>query len=53
MGEDMDEEYLFNDEYENDISYDSEEDKIIQYANSNEPLTYKEMPPAVYKSKQI
>lgn len=49
--ENINNDYLFDDEYENDVAYDSEDDKIIQYANSNEPLTYKEMPPSVYQSK--
>ncbi len=52
IGEDMNELSMFDSEFENDAcEYDSEDDKIIQYAHSNEPLTYKEMPNAVKSSK--
>ena len=53
IGEDINELSMFDSEFENDAAYDSEEDRIIQYARSNEPLTYKEMPPAVCQSKYI
>jgi hypothetical protein len=39
-------------ETQSDSMYDSEEDNISQYARSNEPLHYKEMPPLVCQSKE-
>lgn len=50
IGEDINELSMFDSEFENEAVYDSEDDKIIQYAHSNEPLTYKEMPNAVKSS---
>ncbi len=51
IGEDINELSIFDSEYENNDNYDSEEEKIIQYANSNEPLNYEEMPTTVCESK--
>ncbi len=51
IGEDLNELSMFDSEFEDEANYDSEEDKIIQYANSNEPLNYEEMPTSVCASK--
>ena len=40
-----------NSKSESESIYDSEEDQIIQYADSNVPLNYKEMPTSVCDSK--
>jgi len=40
-----------NSKSESEPIYDSEEDQIIQYADSNVPLNYKEMPTSVCDSK--
>ncbi len=45
FGEDM-----LVEEDQSDSMYDSEEDNISQYAQSNEPLHYKEMPTLVCES---
>ncbi len=37
---------------DNETVYDSEDDQIIQYADSNVPLNYKEMPTSVCESKK-
>lgn len=42
-----------NSKFESEPAYDSEEDQIIQYADSNAPLNYKEMPTSVCDSKSI
>ncbi len=44
---------MFDSEFENQVAYDSEEDQIIQYADSNAPLNYKEMPTSVCDSNNI
>ena len=41
---------MFDSEFENQVAYDSEEDQIIQYADSNAPINYKEMPTSVCDS---
>ncbi len=52
VGEEVNEFSMFNSEFENDVDYDSEEEKVMQYASSSkDPLTYKEMPHAVCQSK--
>ncbi len=50
IGEDLNELSIFDSEYENNDNFDSEEEKIIQYANSNEPLNFQEMPTSVCES---
>ena len=55
FGEDLTTLSMFDSEFENQqqqVSYDSEEDQIIQYADSNAPLNYKEMPTSVCDSKK-
>ena len=55
IGEDLNAYSIFDEEEisnEEDSSiYDSEEDNILQYAQSNAPLNYQEMPPSVLQSK--
>ncbi len=40
-------------ENDSNIIYDSDEDNIIQYAQSNEPLNFQEMPTSVCESKNF
>ena len=51
FGEDLTGLPLFENELDNETVIDSEDDQIIQYADSNVPLNYKEMPTAVCESK--
>lgn len=46
---------IFDEEALNDDQnsiYDSEEDDILQFAQSNQPLNYQEMPPSVLQSNK-
>ena len=48
IGEDFHNYSLFEEKMDMEsVIYDSEEDNIIQFAESNEPLTYNEMPTSV------
>ena len=48
MGEDFHNYSLFEEKMDMEsVVYDSEEDNLIQFADSNEPLTYQEMPTSV------
>lgn len=53
IGEDLSALPLFDNELDTVTIYDSEDDQIIQYADSNAPLNYKEMPTSVCDSKII
>lgn len=52
FGEELNVYSIFDEnEIEEDSMYDSEEDNITQYAQSNPPLNYQEMPTSVCESK--
>ena len=51
FGEEINDFNIYESETGDEKEYDPEEDKIIQYADSNEPLTYQEMPVTVWESK--
>jgi hypothetical protein len=54
FGEDLHTYSIYEDEIDNDSNiYESDEDNIIQYAQSNEPLNYQEMPTSVCESMKI